>query len=46
MKQSISRIGRCIDNRPTKVFWGIIKAEMYQMYEVTDEASLRYAIIK
>ena len=44
MKQSISRIGRCIDNRPTKVFWGIIKAEMYQMYEVTDEASLRYAI--
>lgn len=24
--------------------WGIIKAEMYQLYEITDEASLRYAI--
>ena len=25
-------------------FWGIIKAEMYQMYEITDESSLRFAI--
>ena len=25
-------------------FWGIIKSEMYQMYEIIDEASLRYAI--
>ena len=44
MKQSMSRVGRCIDNGPTEGFWGIIKAEMYQMYEITDEASLRYAI--
>jgi len=24
--------------------WGIIKSEMYQMYEIIDEVSLRYAI--
>ena len=44
MEQSMSRVGRCIDNGPTEGFWGIIKSEMYQMYEITDEASLRYAI--
>lgn len=44
MKQSMSRVGHCIDNGPTEGFWGIIKAEMYQMYEITDEASLKYAI--
>lgn len=44
MIQSMSRVGHCIDNGPTEGFWGIIKSEMYQMYEITDEASLRYAI--
>ena len=44
MIQSMSRVGHCIDNGPTEGFWGIIKSEMYQMYEVTDEASLRFAI--
>lgn len=44
MEQSMSRVGCCIDNGPTEGFWGIIKSEMYQMYEITDEASLRYAI--
>lgn len=44
MEQSMSRVGHCIDNGPAEGFWGIIKAEMYQMYEITDEASLRYAI--
>lgn len=44
MRQSISRVGHCIDNGPTEGFWGIIKAEMYQMYEITDESSLRFAI--
>lgn len=41
MKQSMSRVEHCIDNGPTEGFWGIIKSEMYQMYEITDEASLR-----
>ena len=44
MEQSMSRVGHCIDNGPTEGFWGIIKTEMYQMYKITDEASLRYAI--
>lgn len=44
MQQSMSRVGHCIDNGPTEGFWGIIKTEMYAMYDITDEASLRYAI--
>ena len=44
MGQSMSRVGRCIDNGPTEGFWGIIKSEMYQMYEITDETSLKHAI--
>ena len=44
MEQSMSRVGHCIDNGPTEGFWGIIKTEMYQMYNITDEPSLRFAI--
>ena len=44
MEQSMSRVGHCIDNGPTEGFWGIIKSEMHQMYEITDETSLRFAI--
>ncbi len=44
MEQSMSRVGHCIDNAPTEGFWGIIKSEMYQMYKITDETSLRFAI--
>ena len=44
IEHSMSRVGHCIDNGPTEGFWGIIKTEMYQMYEITDETSLRFAI--
>ncbi|MGL6173859.1 MAG: IS3 family transposase [Cellulosilyticaceae bacterium] len=44
MEQSMSRVGHCIDNGPIEGFWGIMKTEMYQMYEITDEVSLRFAI--
>ena len=44
MQQSMSRVGHCIDNGPTEGFWGIIKTEMYAMYEIKDEESLRFAI--
>ena len=44
MEQSMSRVGHCIDNGPTEGFWGIIKSEMYQMYEIINEETLRYAI--
>ena len=29
MTQSMSRVGRCIDNGPMEGFWGIMKREMY-----------------
>lgn len=41
MQQLMSQVGHCIDNGPTEGFWGIIKAEMYQMYEINNEAFLR-----
>ena len=44
MRQSMSRVGHCIDNGPIEGFWGIIKSEMYQMYTITNETSLKYAI--
>lgn len=44
MEQSMSRVGHCIDNGPAEGFWGIIKSEMYQMYEIKDESTLRFAI--
>lgn len=44
MVQSMSRVGHCIDNGPIEGFWGIIKSEMYQMYDIVDEASLKFAI--
>ena len=31
MTQSMSRVGHCIDNGPTEGFWGIVKAEMYNL---------------
>ena len=46
MKQSMSRVGHCIDNGPTEGFWGIIKSEMYYLQTFTDEKSLCSAIEK
>ena len=40
----MSRVGHCIDNGPTEGFWGIIKTEMYAMYDIYDETSLKFAI--
>lgn len=31
MKQSMSRVGKCIDNGPMEGFWGILKCEMYYL---------------
>lgn len=44
LEQPMSRVGHCIDNGPTEGLWGIIKSEMYCMYQITDEQSLRLAI--
>lgn len=42
--QSMSRIGKCIDNGPMEGFWGIIKSEMYYLNKFYDLDSLVQAI--
>ena len=44
MKQSMSRVGHCIDNGPTEGFWGIVKAEMYYLHKFDSEEVLIRAI--
>lgn len=44
IEQSMSRVGCCIDNGPTEGLWGIIKSEMYALYQVIDEQTLIQAI--
>ena len=44
MVQSMSRVGRCIDNGPMEGFWGIIKCEMYYLGNFKDYNSLAKAI--
>ncbi len=44
MVQSMSRVGRCIDNGPMEGFWGILKSEMYYLKKFTDEQDLIDAI--
>ena len=46
MTQSMSRVGRCIDNRPMEAFWGTLKAEMYYLEKFPDYESLKDAIEK
>ena len=31
MIQSMSRVGKCIDNGPMEAFWGTLKSEMYYL---------------
>lgn len=40
MKQSMSRVARCIDNGPMEGFWGILKRESYYGTRFTDRTSL------
>lgn len=44
MTQSMSRVGRCIDNGPMEGFWGILKCEMYYLGNFKDYESLAAAI--
>lgn len=42
MTQSMSRVGRCIDNGPMESFWGTLKCEKYYLhkYETFEDLSL------
>ena len=44
MTQSMSRVGRCIDNGPMEAFWGTLKVEMYYLRSFPDCAGLEAAI--
>jgi putative transposase len=44
MKQSMSRVARCIDNGPMEGFWGILKREMYYGHKFTSREQLVQAI--
>ena len=46
MIQSMSRVGKCIDNGPMEAFWGTLKSEMFYGIKYNDEESLRKAIDK
>lgn len=40
MTQSMSRVGKCIDNGPMERFWGILKRERYYGKRFTDKETL------
>lgn len=42
--QSMSRVGRCIDNGPMEGFWGILKSEMYYLQKFNTFEDLKNAI--
>ena len=44
MRQSMSRVGKCIDNGPMEGFWGILKSEMYYLKKFTSREELTDAI--
>ena len=44
MTQSMSRVSHCIDNGPTEGFWGIVKAEMYNLRKFNSREELWKAI--
>ena len=43
MIQSMSRVGKCIDNGPMEAFWGTLKAEMFygMKFKSLDELMLK-----
>lgn len=44
MKQSMSRVARCLDNGPMEGFWGILKREMYYGRKFTGQKQLMQTI--
>ena len=44
MTQSMSRVGKCIDNGPMEGFWGILKRERYYGHRFTSREALLHMI--
>lgn len=45
MRQSMSRVSRCIDNGPMEAFWGMLKSEMYYLKKFNSYDELEQAVI-
>lgn len=44
MTQSMSRVGKCIDNGPMEAFWGVLKCEKYYLHKYHTYEELSNAI--
>lgn len=44
MKQSMSRVGKCIDNGPMESFWGTLKCEKYYLHTYRTFEQLKHDI--
>lgn len=44
MTQSMSRVGRCIDNGPIESFWGTLKCEKYYLHRYDSYEALKQAV--
>ncbi|WP_328588941.1 IS3 family transposase, partial [Niallia nealsonii] len=44
MTQSMSRVGRCIDNGPMESFWGTLKSEKYYLNKYDSFEELTFAV--
>lgn len=44
MKQSMSRVGKCIDNGPMEAFWGALKCEKYYLHKYNTFEELSKAV--
>lgn len=44
MKQSMSRVGKCIDNGPMEAFWGTVKSECFYSFKFEDRESIINAV--
>jgi transposase InsO family protein len=45
MKQSMSRVSRCIDNGPMEAFWGMMKSEMFYLNKFETYKEVETAVI-
>src|SRR5690554_7536196 len=44
MTQSMSRVGKCIDNGPIENLWGIIKTEMFYINKFNNTIEIEKAV--
>lgn len=45
IRQRMSRAGHCIDNGPMEGFWGILKTEIYYLFQLETYEALKVAVL-